>query len=523
MIVNISNIFTPKDIFSLLILFLFVLLVLFIAEILKRKDIIEGQVTRKIVHLSVGNVVIGFPFMFTNVWTALIGPTFFIFFTYFTCPGSPIKQFRLKSIENGHTYGTVYYALALTILTAIFFNAAPLDQHNVILICSFLPLVWGDGVSAVVGSKFGHDKAYTIFGGTKSLLGSWAAAFSTFGSVSIACLILQRTLAVSIYLGLLTGFLTAVIEAITPKGFDNLAVPAGNALVLFGLHSLFDGDLANLNEFLSLYAIIAGLAIGLILAILGIIFKALTWDGAIAGFYFGVLILGLGSWSWGAMYITFFVVGSFFTFVGKTKKKKITEEYEKGDTARDSVQAMVNSFIPAILALLGVLIRDPIITIMTAGALATSLADTLGTEIGAMSKEKPRLALKPWTIVEKGSPGGVSLVGLAASFLGATLIGFVGWIVSFIDTYSLLPEKSWIIIVIGGIGGFIGSYFDSIFACTIQKLNKCTICKKITEKPIHCTKETEYYSGVKWIKNDIINLLAILVGTIVAGLMVFLL
>ena len=92
-----------------------------------------------------------------------------------------------------------------------------------------MPLVWGDGISAVVGSKYGNDKPYTIFGGTKTLLGSWAAAFSTFGAVTISCLILKQTLVVSIYIGLFTGFITAIIEAITPKGFDNLAVPAVNA------------------------------------------------------------------------------------------------------------------------------------------------------------------------------------------------------------------------------------------------------------------------------------------------------
>ena len=403
---------TNLDIIGLACLFVFVLSVLALAEILRRKDKVSGSTSRKIVHLSVGNVLLVFPFVFSSVWYALIGPVFFIPFTYFTCPGSPIKKFKLKGVEEGHTYGTVFYAIALTVLVAAFFYpkspGEPINQHNIILFGAFMPLVWGDGISAVIGSKFGNDKPYTIFGGTKTLLGSWAAAFATFFAVTISCLILSQTLVVSIYIGLFTGFITAIIEAITPKGFDNLAVPAFNAIALYLLFRYFSGDFGELETSLLLGAVITGLVGGLILAILGIVFKALTWDGAIAGFYFGVIILGLGAWTWGLMYFSFFILGSAFTFVGKKQKKAISQEFEKGGTARDSIQAMVNSIVPAILALIFVLIQNPILTVMAAGAIAVSLGDTLGTEIGSLSKKNPRVSIKPWIKTEKGSPGAIS-------------------------------------------------------------------------------------------------------------------
>ena len=212
---------TALDIIGLACLFVFVLSVLALAEILRRKDKVSGSTSRKIVHLSVGNVLLVFPFVFSSVWYALIGPVFFIPFTYLTCPGSPIKKFKLKGVEEGHTYGTVFYAIALTALVALFFYpklpGEPVNQYNIILFGSFMPLVWGDGISAVVGSKYGNDKPYTIFGGTKTLLGSWAAAFATLFSVTISCLILSQTIVVSIYIGLFTGFITAIIEAISTE------------------------------------------------------------------------------------------------------------------------------------------------------------------------------------------------------------------------------------------------------------------------------------------------------------------
>lgn len=510
--------FQALDFIGLAGLFVFVLSTLVIAEILRRKEKVSGASTRKIVHLAVGNVVLVFPFVFSSVWIALIGPTFFIIFTYFTCPGSPIKKFQLKGVAEGHTYGTVFYAISLTALVAIFFRPDPSDQYNVILLGSFMPLIWGDGISAVVGSKFGNDKPYTIFGGTKTLLGSWSAAFATFGSVAISCLILQQTLVVAIYIGLFTGFITAIIEAITPKGFDNLAIPGVNALGLFLLYRFFHNDLAELNSFLSLPSIITGLAIGLALALLGIVFKALTWDGAIAGFYFGIIILGLGSWSWGVMYFSFFLLGSLFTFIGRKRKKLIVREFEKGDTARDSIQAMVNSIVPAFLAFIIVLVRNPLITVMAAGAIAVSLGDTLGTEIGSLSVRKPRLSIKPWIKVDRGTPGAVSLLGMTASVVGAAIIGVIGFGVAKLDllTSEVMPSPDWLIIIYALIGGTVGAYLDSIFACTIQKMNKCKVCGKTTEKSIHCQEKTEYFSGKKWMQNDIVNLFSIIGGAIIS-------
>jgi uncharacterized protein (TIGR00297 family) len=506
-----------SDIIGLAVLFVFVLLTLFIAEILRRKDKVSGSTSRKIVHLSVGNVVLLFPYVFSNIWFALIGPIFFIPFTYFTCPGSPIKKFRLKGVGEGHTYGTVFYAISLTVLVILFFSPDQNNPSNIILFGAFMPLVWGDGISAVVGSKFGNDKAYKIFGGTKTLLGSWAAAFATFGAVTISCIILSQPAALSVYLGLITGFVTAFIEAMTPKGFDNIAVPAANAIVLY---------LLSLNSFafasaLSNNAIITGAAVGLFLAVSGILLKALTWDGAIAGLYFGLVILGLGSWVWGIMYVAFFVLGSLTTFLGKKKKESISQEFEKGDTRRDSVQAMVNSVIPAILAFLIILFREPIITVIAGGAIAVSLADTLGTEIGALSRFKPRSSIKPWIKVDQGSPGAVSILGLVASLFGAVIIAFIGFGFSFVDNYAVFPSIMWAFIIPVIVGGFIGSYFDSIFACTIQKLNKCNVCGKITEKKEHCNESTEHHSGVKWLRNDVVNLFSIIVGAAVSLLLYF--
>ena len=509
---------TAIDLYTLGGLATFVFIVLSIAEILRRKEIISGPTSRKLVHILVGNVVLVFPLGFTNTYAALIGPIFFIFFTYLTCPKSPIKKLRLKGVEAGHAFGTVYYSISLTILTLIFFKPDISDQRNIILIASFLPLVWGDGISAIVGSNsVKNGKYYTIFNSKKSLIGSWTVTFASAIAVFLATIVYKVPILTAFYLSLLVAGITTIIEAFSPKGIDNLTIPFVNASILYALYCHLDRNFFVLDNNINWKSTVTALLLSILLAIGGVKFHVLTVDGAMVGIYFGLVILGLGSWTLGSIYGTFFILGSAFTVLGKKRKKEVTKEFEKGTTARDSIQAMINSIVPGTLALILVVYPHPVVILAASAALATSLSDTLGTEIGILSNEKPRLSLKPWKKVEKGHPGAVSLVGIMGSLLGAIIIALVGWSVSIFDSYVNLPKKplfGYFLFV--SISGFLGAYLDSIFAVTIQRLNKCPKCGKITEKNHHCKLVTEYYKGIKWLKNDLINLFSILSGAIFA-------
>ncbi|MHA1866104.1 MAG: DUF92 domain-containing protein [Candidatus Heimdallarchaeaceae archaeon] len=510
------------NILGLVILFIFVFSVLATAEILKRKHLLGGKISRKLIHILVGNVVIVFPFIFSNLWFALVGPLFFVLFTYLTCPGSPIKKIRLKSVEEGHTYGTVFYAISLTLLVILFFEPEHFSQKNVIIFASFLPLVWGDGISAVVGLKYGKKVEFKIFQDKKSLIGSWSLAISSLVVVTIILTFFKINFFVSLYIGLLIAFISAIIEVVSPKGLDNISIPVVNALILYLMFKSLNENYNSLEERISKTIIIIALCLSFVIAVTSILVKALTWDGALAGFFFGIAIFGLGGWSWGAMYFAFFLIGSLTTFFKKKEKREVINEFEKESTARDSLQASVNSIIPVIAALLNILFPSNLFTVITAGALATSLSDTLATEIGSLSKKKPRKAIKPWKEATKGDPGAVSVLGTLASVLGSGIIALIGWVASLFEETSLFHYNTLLLLLLITLSGFIGAYFDSIFAETIQCLNRCVICGKITEKTYHCETKTEHFRGIKFIKNDLVNLLSIAVGSIFTIIFVFL-
>jgi uncharacterized membrane protein len=134
--------------------------------------------------------------------------------------------------------------------------------------------------------------------------------------------------------------------------------------------------------------------------------------------------------------------------------------------------------------------------------MATVTADTWATELGTLSKRPPRL-ITTGQIVEVGSSGGVSGLGTAVSLAGGLLIGL---------TAALLTGQ-FSLALLGGLGGLAGSLFDSLLGATVQQIFYCDVCQKETEKKVHkCGHHTRPVRGWAWLNNDLVNLIASVVG-----------
>jgi uncharacterized membrane protein len=74
------------------------------------------------------------------------------------------------------------------------------------------------------------------------------------------------------------------------------------------------------------------------------------------------------------------------------------------------------------------------------------------------------------------------------------------------------------------LGGTCGSLFDSLLGATVQAIYHCPYCNKETERhPNHtCGMETVQIRGWSWLNNDLVNLLASLVGALIAAVISFL-
>ncbi len=151
------------------------------------------------------------------------------------------------------------------------------------------------------------------------------------------------------------------------------------------------------------------------------------------------------------------------------------------------------------------------------GAISTAYADTLATEIGLLYPREPRLItnMKP---VPAGTPGGVSPYGTAAQLLSAfTIVPATVLFLPAGDKLSVFLSLLAIVII----SSFLGATFDSLIGATAQAVYKCRVCGKMTEKNVHCNVETQLLKGIKYIDNNMVNLIATIVGAITAYTLVY--
>ncbi|MFW9927797.1 MAG: DUF92 domain-containing protein [Candidatus Thorarchaeota archaeon] len=482
----------------------FVFFWLFFSEYLSRKNKITKIDARKLLHIMVGNVVFFLPLFHDKLIVFLI-PFVFIFFNFFLTPYGPIKKLRMDTFEHGHALGTVWYAVSLTVLVVLSFDIPW------IIAASFLPLAYGDGLAAVVGSR-AHNGFLWSFGGKKSLLGTWTFIWATFFSVLFGLAIFNvlgfasLNIKTILLLAIVLAIIASLIEFFSPKGLDNLFIPIG-ALIFLNITYDFLNQ-ASLNINLNVFMI--GIVIALFFGIFGYYMKFLTLDGSMAGFFMGMVIMGIGGFSLGIALLIFFIVGSFVTKLNNPSQQS---SFEKGSSTRDSMQAIAKAGFATIVALSTVFWKDnPIVFMIFIATLGTSLVDTIATEIGIYTKGQARYILAPWRTLKTGESGGISFNGTIAGILTAFIFTMIIVILIIIDpsiNQIIFQTKVFLIVPLASV---CGMFIDSILGATIQEQRLCEICNKKVEAAIHCSYKTKKVSGFSFIKNDMVNFLAVTLG-----------
>ena len=255
--------------------------------------------------------------------------------------------------------------------------------------------------------------------------------------------------------------------------------------------------------------IILGLLIISIMSILAFRLRYLDRGGVIAGIVIGsIILIGFG-WSALILMMVFFTFSTFSTRLRYSYKRQLGFGQEKGGK-RGWRNTLANGGIAASSALASLFLGGVIFHVIFLGAIATSMADTLATEIGLLSRSKPRLITNLRKKVGAGTSGGVSSLGELMVVSGSLLIGILA---SFLEFFPM-PILEVILIALSG--GLIGSHIDSILGATIQSINRCLVCGAITESNNHHNKPTESFKGFRIIENNIVNFLSTLAGALAA-------
>lgn len=252
----------------------------------------------------------------------------------------------------------------------------------------------------------------------------------------------------------------------------------------------------------------AAVAAGIVAAAFAL--GALSPSGVVGAWLVGTVTFGLGGPTPAVLLVLFFVSSSVLSRLGGLRKREVSIAFSKGHR-RDLGQVLANGGVAAVCSLILGLTGNETWLAAVLGALAAANADTWATELGVLSRERPRL-ITSRVRVDPGTSGGVSGVGTLAAAAGATLIG----------ASAVVLEKQPMFLLAGLLGGLGGALLDSLLGATVQAMYFCPSCQRQTERHPHhtCGSDTLHLRGLRWLDNDGVNLAATLAGGAIAWIMV---
>lgn len=235
--------------------------------------------------------------------------------------------------------------------------------------------------------------------------------------------------------------------------------------------------------------------------------RALSASGAIAASIVGATIHTAMAYKGSSAMVAYFATSS---ALGRLPRSG--SPIQQRGNRRDAVQVLANGGPAAAFALLHALWTPS--TIVTAagyyGTLSAAAADTWATEIGTRWGGRPRNIANVRKTVA-GESGGVTLAGIAASFLASLMMAVI----------AQLGEKNrrdWVLICVTG--GMVGSLTDSLLGALLQERRWCACCNALTEQRIHtCGQPSIHVDGLAAINNDVVNLVAVIAGGLTASAM----
>ena len=454
------------------------------------------EVTRKLVHICTGILLFFSPFFFSSNIPLLVMAVLFILFNF-----AGVQTGKLMGMHGTErkSYGTVFYPLAVLILVSLFWRT-----HRTVMMISFLILALADAGAAIVGENLKKPHIFRWSSDKKSIEGSVVMFFISFCVVFFILPLIESMEGVDITwhhaagIASVTAVISTVLEALSSKGSDNLTSPLGAAFILHFM--LNQSASANLN--LTLGMILAGLV-----AVISYGARFLTAAGSAGTFLLATLVFGTGGWTWSVPILTFFILSSLLSKLGRVHKAKFSDVFEKA-SRRDLGQVMANGGLAAIILIFAHFFHDSIWFPLYLGTLAAVNADTWATEIGVFSKHHPR-SIVGFRIVPPGTSGGITVLGSFSALAGSVAIAASGWLVS---GEARLPFQ---IVLLISLAGLMGSFIDSILGATVQAQYRCPACGKTTEKRIHCShNQTRLVSGSHLLNNDGVNALCALAGAL---------
>ncbi len=458
--------------------------------LLHKKCNVPTFYTRKILHIGTAFVWIIGRLCIGGTWHMFIPNTL----SFLAIVGSyfmkPIEGIEENGEDGKKNYGTLYFAIATMILTAFNFSSLAYPCAGLAFCC----LAFGDGFAAIVGKAV---KKKFILCGKKTLVGlltCWAISFAV-AFVFNVWLDLQFTL--------LTCFaiagLACLIELYTPFGLDNIFLPAFVMLLCVGVRLDMVSD-----------AVLWVCALAPAFALITLSQKAFTVPAAAAALFLLIAFAWFSEYLW----VVNIFVGYGFILLAKLVKKLVKkksahsqeEPPQQEKKGRNLLQLFSNLGASLILVIVHYFVENPAIMVGAVASFACAIGDSMASDIGVLQKKNP-FDFCRWKRVERGVSGGVSLLGSVMAIIVIAADIYL--------CYAVGDMRLAAVCIAGGAAVF-GVVIDSVLGSLVQARFSCKTCGKVTENKLCCGEKADRISGVKWIDNNMVNIISNCLSGIVA-------
>lgn len=218
------------------------------AGLLGRRLKLQPEVTRKLIHVSLGLYCLTFPWVFDQAWevaaVCLLAAGLFV-----VARARPALGEGLHGVKR-FSYGEMLFAVSVALLFwlkdghyVLALNGLQREPQLILYVLPLLLLTLSDAASALVGVNYGRMQ-FPVEEGVKSVEGVITFVLTAWLASLIALLLLTDLgRADVIVLALIAALFGALFEAASWRGLDNLFVPLGLYFILSNLVPRGTGEL----------------------------------------------------------------------------------------------------------------------------------------------------------------------------------------------------------------------------------------------------------------------------------------
>jgi phytol kinase len=256
-----------------------------------------AELSRKLMHVSLGAITLSFPWLFGEPWPVVV-VCLAIVAGLVLLRISLVLKARLGGVIDSverRSLGEIYFPISVATLFVL--SGGDPILYGVPL----LVLTLADLAAALVGTVYGHWRYSTVEGGRKSAEGSIAFLMVAFFVIHVPILLFTETeRAQTLLIALILGLLVTLFEAIAWRGLDNLFIPLAGFFLFRELLRMGAPDL------------LFHLGVLLALALIALLRRARTTldDSALlSAVLAGYVIWVLGGWQWIVLPLILFIRG----------------------------------------------------------------------------------------------------------------------------------------------------------------------------------------------------------------------